>query len=128
MAYLYCKKHGKEAIESAVSKPDRSENSKEYMKVTCGLLLEDFYCDRCNQKLPTNSIAYLIQHFPSSEYESPDDFTEYFNDPIFVAYKPEKGDSLPESMDGDYIAMCEIKNVSPNDIRNLYKKIWRVRN
>jgi hypothetical protein len=127
MAYLYCKKHGKEAIESAVSKPDRSEKSKEYMKVTCGLLLEDFYCDRCNQELPTNSIAYLIQYFPSSEYESPNDFTEYFNDPIFVAYKPEKEDYLPESMDCDYIAMCEIKNVSPDDIRNLYKKIWRVR-
>ncbi len=128
MAYLYCKKHGKEIIESAISKPDKSQESEEYMKVICGLLLEDFYCDKCNQELPTNSLAYLIQYLPSSEYESPDDFTQYFNDPVFVAYKPEEY-SLPEreSMNIDYITMYDMKDILVNDLRNLYKKIWRVR-
>jgi hypothetical protein len=128
MAYLYCKKHGKEKIESIISESNRKKKSKEYTKVTCGLLLKDFICDECNQELPTNDIAYLVQYFPSLGYESPDDFTAYFNDPIFVAYWPERDYALAEeSMDGDYTSMNEIKNISPEEIIKLYKKIWQIK-
>ena len=106
---------------------DSSEKLKEeYSKVTCGLLIEDFLCDRCNQKLPTNSLAYLIQHFPSLGYESLDDFSEYFNDSIFVAYKPDQEHSLPWNVDGECIKLNEIKNVLPEDIRHLYKEFFKV--
>ena len=123
MPYLYCQKHGKEAIESVLDRPEPSEELSEYTKVICGLLLKDFHCARCNQVLTTNSLAYLFQYFPNSRYESPKDFANYFNEPFFVAYNPEKEYSLAEN----YITMSEIKNVSPDELHNLLKKIWRFR-
>ena len=123
MPYLYCQKHGKEAIEFAQEQTALSEESSEYTKVICGLLRQGFYCDRCNQKLPPHSLAYLFQYFPNSKYESPKDFAEYFDEPIFVAYKPDKEYSLAEN----YITLSEIKNILPDDLQNLFKKIGRVR-
>ena len=132
MPYLYCQKHGQQAIKSLLERPDPNEESSEYTKVICGLLLKDFHCDqlrcqaspdRCNQVLTTNSLAYLFQYFPNSRYESPKDFANYFNEPFFVAYNPEKEYSLAEN----YITMSEIKNVSPDELHNLLKKIWRFR-
>ena len=127
MPYLYCQKHGQEAIKSLLNRPDPNEESSEYTKVICGLLLKDFYCDKCNQKLSPNSLAYLFQYFPNSTYESPQDFAEYFNDPIWLAYKPEKEYSLEENMYFEHIPMSSIKNILPEDIHNLFKSIWTVR-
>ena len=127
MPYLYCPKHGREAVDFSLSLPKLSEELSEYTKVICGLLLKDFYCDKCNQALKTKSLAYLFQYLPSSRFDFSHDYIEYFNDPIFIAYNPEQEYCLAENMYFEHITMGEIKNVLPDDIHNLFKRIWRVR-
>lgn len=80
MAYLYCEKDGMDFQKSFQSKYEANpaEYAKEFTLITWGLAKGEWCCDRCNARLETGDMAYLVEFFTETFLPSSHRARDYF--------------------------------------------------